>query len=80
MQERYIGAVRGWGREAGFSATAAKYATFGRNDNLRVGVGAMSGVALDPTTAPAFPMAAQAAMGDTQLQEECSSCYGGDSG
>ncbi len=29
----------------------------------------MSGVALDPTTAPAFPMAAKAAMGDTQLRK-----------
>jgi L-lactate dehydrogenase complex protein LldF len=29
----------------------------------------MSGVALDPTTAPVFPMAAKAAMGDTQLRK-----------
>ena len=29
----------------------------------------MSGVALDPKTAPAFPMAARAAMGDTQLRK-----------
>lgn len=29
----------------------------------------MSGTALDPTTSPAFPMAAKAAMGDTQLRK-----------
>src|ERR1700730_5122785 len=29
----------------------------------------MSGVALDPRTAPAFPMAAKTAMGDTQLRK-----------
>src|SRR5438445_393271 len=33
------------------------------------GGGAVSGVALDPRTAPAFPMAARAAMGDTQLRK-----------
>src|ERR1700730_8346703 len=29
----------------------------------------MSGIALDPKTAPTFPMAATAAMGDTQLRK-----------
>jgi hypothetical protein len=37
-QQRCIAEIRAWGREAGFSATAAKCAAFGRNDDFGIGV------------------------------------------